>query len=251
MSSYELQELLSELESSVNGMNSFSNILSLVAYVLLALGMYTIAKRRGINKAWLAWVPVCGNMWILGCISDQYNYVVKRQNKAKRKTLVWLEAIMLVLLVVMIVFVVMMIVNLVASGAIDSEYMSESDAMELIPSLIGIIVSALALMGVAIALSIVQYMAYYDLFCSCDPANKGVYTAVGIIASLFGFGIVLAIFVFICRNKEGGMPPRMDTVSPESTFVPPSYTPPAYTPPTHTEGEFPAAKTDKQDPWDF
>lgn len=250
MSSYELQELLSELERSVNGMNSFSNILSIVSYVLMALGLYAIAKRRGINKPWLAWVPV-GNMWLLGCISDQYNYVVKGQNKAKRKTLVWLEAIMLVLLVVMIVFVVMMIVNLVASGAIDSEYMSESDAMELIPSLIGIIVSALALMGVAIALSIVQYMAYYDLFCSCDPANKGVYTAVGIIASLFGFGIVLAIFVFICRNKEGGMPPRMDTVSPESTFVPPSYTPPAYTPPTHTEGEFPAAKTDKQDPWDF
>ena len=223
---------------------------SVLSYILTGKSLSAIARRRGIDKPWLAWVPV-GNMWLLGCISDQYNYVVKRQNKAKRKTLVWLEAIMLVLLVVMIVFVVMMIVNLVASGAIDSEYMSESDAMELIPSLIGIIVSALALMGVAIALSIVQYMAYYDLFCSCDPANKGVYTAVGIIASLFGFGIVLAIFVFICRNKEGGMPPRMDTVSPESTFVPPSYTPPAYTPPTHTEGEFPAAKTDKQDPWDF
>ena len=40
------------------------------AYVLWSLGVYTIAKRRGIRKPWLSWIPV-GNLWILGSISDQ------------------------------------------------------------------------------------------------------------------------------------------------------------------------------------
>ena len=50
--------------------------LSVVMYVLSSLGMYRIAQRRGIRNPWLSWIPV-GNMWILGCISDQYQYLVK------------------------------------------------------------------------------------------------------------------------------------------------------------------------------
>ena len=42
---------------------------SIVSYVLSAVGIYRIAKRRGIHHAWLAWVPV-GNSWLLGSISD-------------------------------------------------------------------------------------------------------------------------------------------------------------------------------------
>ena len=30
----------------------------IAAYVLRALGLYNIAKRRGINHAWMSWVPV-------------------------------------------------------------------------------------------------------------------------------------------------------------------------------------------------
>ena len=49
----------------------FTSGLAIVSYVLLAWGLFTIAKRRGINKPWLAWIPVV-NVWMLGCISDQY-----------------------------------------------------------------------------------------------------------------------------------------------------------------------------------
>ena len=45
------------------------------SYVLNAVGMYRIAKRRGIHNAWLSWVPVA-NVWLLGSISDHFQYVV-------------------------------------------------------------------------------------------------------------------------------------------------------------------------------
>ena len=32
-------------------------IIGIVSYVLTASGMYAIAKRRGINNAWMAWIP--------------------------------------------------------------------------------------------------------------------------------------------------------------------------------------------------
>ena len=45
-------------------------VFAVVSYILSAAGMYAIAKRRGINNAWLAWIPVASG-WILGSISDQ------------------------------------------------------------------------------------------------------------------------------------------------------------------------------------
>lgn len=43
-----------------------------VVYVLQALALQTMAKRRGIANAWLAWVPV-GSSWLLGAIADDIN----------------------------------------------------------------------------------------------------------------------------------------------------------------------------------
>ena len=39
-------------------------------YVLRALGLYSIAKRRGINHPWMSWVPVL-DLWVLGCVSGE------------------------------------------------------------------------------------------------------------------------------------------------------------------------------------
>ena len=41
-------------------------------YVLQALSLYTIAKRRGLQNVWLAWVPV-GSSWLLGAVADDVN----------------------------------------------------------------------------------------------------------------------------------------------------------------------------------
>ena len=41
--------------------------LGLLLYVLQAWSVYTIARRRGIRKPWLAWIPVAG-VWTVGSI---------------------------------------------------------------------------------------------------------------------------------------------------------------------------------------
>ena len=50
---------------------------SIVMYVLNAVGMYRITKRRGIHHAWLAWIPV-GCNWLLGsrCLSIQLLHIL-------------------------------------------------------------------------------------------------------------------------------------------------------------------------------
>ena len=61
-------------------------------YVLQALGLYTLAQRRGIRKSWFAWIPVL-SLWTLGSLSDQYRYVVRHQFRSRRK---WLMILILV-----------------------------------------------------------------------------------------------------------------------------------------------------------
>ena len=69
--------------------------ISIVSYVLGSVGFYRIAKRRGIHHAWLAWVPV-GNGWLLGSISDHYQYVAKHKVTKRRTVLLILQLIDLI-----------------------------------------------------------------------------------------------------------------------------------------------------------
>ena len=61
---------------------------AVVAYILTGKSLSAIARRRGIEKPWLAWVPV-GCDWLLGCISDQYRYVTYGEESNRRKKLLW------------------------------------------------------------------------------------------------------------------------------------------------------------------
>ena len=89
----ELAELLNSISISLGaGGNSF--LLGIAAYVLLAMGLYTIANRRAIHHPWMAWVPVL-NVWILGSVADQYRYVTKGQVRNSRKALIVLEILKL------------------------------------------------------------------------------------------------------------------------------------------------------------
>ena len=60
--------------------------LAVICYIFQSLGLQAIAKSRGIRNSWLAWLPVTW-MWILGSISDQYQYVVRCNITNRRKTL--------------------------------------------------------------------------------------------------------------------------------------------------------------------
>ncbi len=174
--------------------------LSLAQYILMSLGTYTMAKRRGIQKPWLAWIPI-GSSWILGSLSDQYQYVVKGQVKNKRKILLVLQIVSGVAFVAFFAVYISLIVNVVIDLGMDPELTTISS--KIISSVLWMLFLCLAMAGVAIATAVVQYMALYDVFRSCEPGNATLYLVLSILVS-----ITMPIFLFICRNKEGGMPPR-------------------------------------------
>ena len=160
-------------------------LVSLAIYVFTALSLYTIAQRRGLRCPWLAWIPVA-NLWLMGSLSDQYRYLTLGQVKHKRVVLLVLEVVTLALTGGLIGTVVWC----VASNA-------------WAPAIITMVIVALLAGGVALARTILGFMALYDIYASCDPQNATVY----LVLSIF-FKFLRPIFLFVIRDGDRGMPPR-------------------------------------------
>lgn len=179
-----------------------------VTYVLQSLGMYSIAKRRGIHNPWLAWLPI-GNMWILGSISDQYQYVAKGRVRNRRKVLTGLT-------------IAMMLSGVPALIGAFAALFSEAAGMDAGEVLLGATVSVmlityLILAVISIVAVVYQYMALYDLYVSCEPSNGVLYLVLSIFVS-----VAMPFFVFACRKKDQGMPPRK-VITPETPLVETSF----------------------------
>lgn len=180
--------------------NSIGSLWGIGLYVLTAMGLYTIAKRRGINKAWLAWIPVV-NCWLLGCISDQYRYVVKGEVKSKRKSLLILTIVQIVLWMAIVVTAVIAGISLIGSSVTGMGWMPVIQSLMAPGMVIGGL--CLPLAGVSIAKAIIYYMAMYDLYTSCAPENNGLFLVLSIL-----FRVTEPFFIFFNRNNDKGMPPR-------------------------------------------
>ena len=172
----------------------------IAVYVLRALGLYSIAKRRGIHHPWMSWVPVL-DLWVLGCISDQYQYVVNGKVKNKRKWLLGLNIALVVLYIVFFVFCGVAVFSAV-SGVSGSMGPDKLIATLMGPAL-GALIGLIPLVGILIAVMVIRYIAMYDLYTSCTPQNNVLF----LVLSIF-FSVTEPFFVFFIRNKDEGMPPR-------------------------------------------
>ena len=164
--------------------------ISIVSYVLGSVGFYRIAKRRGIHHAWLAWVPV-GNGWLLGSISDHYQYVAKHKTTKRRRVLLVLQLIAC-LFSFLYGFAAAMLGIFEAEGDVGMVAL--------------IMISYLVVMGLSIAATVFCYIAYYDLFRSCRPGSAVLFLILGIF-----FNFTLPFFVFACSGSDLGMPARRVT----------------------------------------
>lgn len=166
----------------------------IVSYIFQSLGLYTIAKRRGIHNPWLAWIPV-GVLWIIGSISDQYQYVAKGRVKNRRKTLIGLSIAMLASFVLVFIGIIVAAVIAAIGGA-------EAGILSIFAL---VLILCLVVLVLAILLTVFQYIALYDIYNSCNPNDSVTY----LVLSIF-IAITTAFFLFACRNKDYGMPPRKD-----------------------------------------
>ncbi len=183
--------------------STINSILGLAAYIFTALSLYTIAKRRDIRKPWLAWIPVL-DVWILGSISDQFRYITKGETKSKRKILLVLSVIATVLSIGAAVGAVVMAVNIIIGAAQGGNL--NWITRQMLGKALGALGIALLILGVTIARLIVYFMALYDVYSSCDPANNALYLVLSVIPGVAT--IAQPLLLFLCREKDDGMPPR-------------------------------------------
>lgn len=184
-----------------------SSLISIAAYVLSSIALYSLATRRRIQHAWLSWVPVL-NVWVIGSLSDQYRYVVKGQYKSKRKILLLLNLLTLLTGLIMAVVGICMGARLV-SGFAYGIYVEET----VLTAVLTIALLALPLAGLIIAAAVVRFMALYDVYQSMDPNNSVLFLVLSIL-----FRVTEAFFLFFNRQKDDGMPPRR----PEPQWAPPA-----------------------------
>lgn len=175
----------------------------ILSYAFTGVTLYTLAKRRGIDKPWLAWIPVV-KVWLIGSVSDQYQYVVRGQYKSKRKVLLTLSLVNFALLIMVCVLggvlVANVMMNYIASPGAASDW--ELARMIMSPAM-GIMGLAIVMAGVGIAYAVIYFMALFDAYRSMDPDNSTLYLVLSILIP-----VTEPFFLFFNRQKDGGMPPR-------------------------------------------
>ena len=192
------EELMMLLPGLISGVPT--GLFGIAAYILTALAIYAISRRRGLKNPWLAWIPVV-NCWLLGSISDQYQYVVKGENKSRRKWLLVLNLVQAALILSVVVLAAVTVAGAIFSAS-DAAIMRSISG-----TLIGILGLVLPLAAVAIALCVIRYMALYDVYRSLDPGNAVLYLVLSIL-----FSPTEPFFLFFNREKDLGMPPRKQPV---------------------------------------
>lgn len=200
------------------GIYALVGIYAIAAYIMGSLGNYTIANRRGIKHPWLAWIPF-GNLWILGSIADQYQFVSMGQVKNRRKVLVGLQiANTVVALAIFGVYIKLIVDILITAGGDIERVDPVSGGMTILVMLL----LCLVIWVLSIILMVFRYISLYNLFASCNPDTKVAFILLSILLSF-----IEPFLVFACRNKDLGMPPRRE--APVAVIQPPApVDPPAF-----------------------
>lgn len=179
------REMMAAVAGLLLSVLGWTLLIGLILWVLRCVSVHTIARRRGLSKPWLAWLPI-GHEWMLGSISDQYKYVTAGKIRGRRKVMLALS------------LSVALCVGVCAGVAV---FVGLGGGIEL-TTMIGLALMWLVLVALGIASVVMGLMCEYDLYRSCDPKNAVAYLVLAII--LCGTG---PAFMLACRNRDDGMPP--------------------------------------------
>ncbi len=238
-----------------------SAILGVVFYVFNALAYYAIAKNRGYNKPWLAWIPFADD-YLMGAVADD---ISRRQGKNSNYR-IWL------LVLGIVVTCSGVIVSIVSSSIMAN--MIFSSGMDIIPRFFGggipfqgnlansnelaLIVQIMPLFSIllnliSIGYIVVVYIVLYKTFQDYVPQNATAF----LLLSIF-VGVTLPFLLFSIRNKPAisihgspFTPPNWNWSQQQPPYgtTPPPYGQGYYTPPT-AQGNPPQQPPVQQPPQD-
>ena len=145
--------------------------LCLADYILSALGLMRLARRRGIPNPWLSWIPVA-NIWLAGSLVDEYDL---RQGKITR----WRTALT-ALMALTLVLIVLYIVELLKMAIIaDDTYYAENLGLAL-----RALVIAIAMAGASTATKGCTMVCLYKVYESTVPEKALKYFLISLLVPL-------------------------------------------------------------------
>lgn len=150
------------------------------AYVLRALGLYTMAKNQAIDNAWLSWIPIA-DTYIMGRLSEASPYVKRKVPKMH----VILPSVIGGYIVLSIILPLVFQISLIPS------ILNEFDTMN-IPLFAGIWIFFIL---TAFAIRALQLFVLYHIYKTYDPDNATLFLVINIFVSID------FIFLFALRNK--------------------------------------------------
>ena len=171
-------------------------ILTILCYIFQGIGMYTLAKRRKIHHPWLAWAPVA-NMWLLGCISDQFRYRVYGENTNRRRKLLIRNILLQVVTWVVCGSLIYVLIDFATGGLTEEAFLAL-----FMQQMLGIY----GVLALAVVAMILQYKCLFDLYRSCVPSKAVLFLLLSILV-----GAPMPFLIFACRKKDGGMTPKQET----------------------------------------
>ena len=164
----------------------------IVMYVLKSMGLYTIAKRRGLKLYGMAWVPV-GSIWLMGSIADQYVRKANGRDKRLRVLLLIGVIVVWILEIVSLVLTVSAVVEIVNSGGGLAELQGMSPVID------NMMISW-AISAVSTVFYVFYYIALFKAYRSCAAGNAAWMLVLSILFSTVAESIIL----FCIRKKDVG-----------------------------------------------
>ena len=164
-------------------MMAFGLVCWIPGYIIGGITYSGVAKRRGVERPWLACVPV-GYAWLYGAIADQYRQAAYGEVSSRRTVLLWLT------------------VASTACGLLN--VLSQ-----------GFLPFAVLAIAAGVTQTVYHFIVMYDFFRSCDPDKAKLY----LLLSIFSGGLLTPIFLLLCWKKDLGMSPVQTSETAEEADV--------------------------------
>jgi hypothetical protein len=164
-----------------------ASLVGLVFYILRGLGLYTLAKRRGIPAPILAWIPVLTD-YTLGALADNIGEYENRRSY-HRFILPGCQILSSIVGIFMISPFLEMIQAMTEMSMYGDTYFDPYTMMGSMSTISGLT----SLFG--ILYTIFSLMAFYKIMQLYNPRNATLYTVLG-----FFFNFLRGVFLFTVRN---------------------------------------------------
>ena len=191
---------------------AFNLLISVVAYILIAVGLSRMAKACNYPRPWLAWIPY-GSSFLIGKLAE---ISALRFGKKKIAYGFWMLTLQIVTALVGFIYVGVLF-SVLFYGLVDFVYSAstiQGGADQAAATLGALFLFVLLILAIAIVQLILQYIALYLMFKLFDEKNAMIYLILCIVVS-----IAMPIVLLILSKKTPDLPrqePALTEIAPET-----------------------------------